>query len=217
MLQKRIDMEFHTWLLYAMVALIAIISPGPAVLLAINNSIIYDLKAVVFSSLGNIVGLFVLSSAAMLGLGVMLKTSAMLFLTFKILGACYLIYIGIKQFRTFGNVFKHVDLEHHKLRAHYGKIFQKAFLICIINPKPIIFFTALFPQFLNPEAPLLEQFVILTLTFMAFSFGTLMSYAYFTKRLKLWFSTSKRALWFNRTVGAIFIALGFGLLGLERK
>ncbi|MBP1680922.1 MAG: homoserine/threonine exporter, RhtB-like [Proteobacteria bacterium] len=121
-------MELHTWFLYAIVALIAIISPGPAVLLAINNSVMYDLKAVSFSSLGNVVGLFVLSSAAMLGLGVVLKTSAVLFLTFKILGACYLIYIGIKQFRAFGNIFKQVDLEHHKRRVHYAKIFQKAFL-----------------------------------------------------------------------------------------
>lgn len=79
-------MELHTWILYVSVALIAIISPGPAVLLAINNSVIYDLKATAFSTFGNVIGLFVLSSAAMLGLGVILKTSLMLFLAFKILG-----------------------------------------------------------------------------------------------------------------------------------
>lgn len=210
-------MELHTWLLYLTVALIAIVSPGPAVLLAINNSIIYDLKATAFSSLGNIIGLFVLSSAAMLGLGVMLKTSAILFAAFKILGACYLIYIGIKQFRAFGNIFQQVELDHRKRKAQDVKIFQKGFLVCITNPKPIIFFTALFPQFINPEAPLLEQFFILTLTFMMLSFSTLMGYAYFAKRLKAWFLTSQRASWFNRAVGAIFIALGLGLLGLERK
>jgi len=210
-------MELHTWLLYVTVALIAIASPGPAVLLAINNSIIYDLKATAFSSLGNVLGLFVLSSAAMLGLGVVLKTSLVLFLAFKILGACYLIYIGIKQFRTLSSIFKSVELTHKKSVAHYVKIFQKGFLVCITNPKPIIFFTALFPPFLNPEAPLLEQFFILTLTFMTLSFATLMSYAFFAKRLKSWFLTNQRALWFNRVSGAIFIALGFGLLGLERK
>ncbi|WP_202968800.1 LysE family translocator [Sulfurospirillum halorespirans] len=210
-------MALHTWLLYTMVAFIAIASPGPAVLLAINNSVSYDLKATFFSSLGNAIGLFVLSSAAMLGLGVVLKTSLVLFLAFKILGACYLIYIGIKQFRALGSIFKQVDLGRHKSVAHYAKIFQKGFLVCITNPKPIIFFTALFPPFLNPEAPLLEQFFILTLTFMLLSFGTLMCYAFFAKRFKSWFLTHQRALWFNRVSGAIFIALGFGLLGLERK
>ena len=54
--KKEAKMELHTWILYVSVALIAIISPGPAVLLAINNSVIYDLKATAFSTLGNVIG-----------------------------------------------------------------------------------------------------------------------------------------------------------------
>ena len=73
-------MDLHTWFLFAGVALIAIVSPGPAILLAVSNALSYDLKTVVFSSLGNVLGLFTLSSAAMLGLGVVLHTSAVLFL-----------------------------------------------------------------------------------------------------------------------------------------
>lgn len=210
-------MEFHTWLLYATVAFIAIVSPGPAVLLAINNSLMYDLKATIFSSLGNVLGLFVLSSAAMLGLGVVLKTSMILFTAFKIVGALYLIYLGIKQFRNLHNIFERVHLNHVKSSVHYFAIFRKGFLICITNPKPIIFFTALFPLFLEPTAPIVPQFFILTLTFMAFSFMTLMSYAFFARSLKGWFRTRNRATWFNRSSGAIFVGLGFGLLGLERK
>lgn len=91
-------MDFHTWLLYTTVALVAIVSPGPAVLLAINNSIKYDMLAVAFSTLGNVLGLFILSSAAMLGLGVVLKTSVVLFTLFKVFGAIYLIYIGSSSF-----------------------------------------------------------------------------------------------------------------------
>jgi len=210
-------MEFHTWLLYTTVAFIAIISPGPAVLLAINNSIIYDLKATIFSSFGNALGLFVLSSAAMLGLGVVLKTSMILFTAFKIVGALYLIYLGIKQFRNLNNIFERVHLNSTKSSVHYFVLFRKGFLICITNPKPIIFFTALFPLFLEPRAPIVPQFFILTLTFMVLSFMTLMSYAFFARSLKQWFRTKKRATGFNRVSGAIFIALGFGLLGLERK
>ena len=86
-------MELHTWGLFVTVAMVAIASPGPAILLAINNSVMYDMKAVALSTLGNILGLFTLSSAAMLGLGVVLKTSAVLFMLFKIFGALYLIYI----------------------------------------------------------------------------------------------------------------------------
>ncbi len=209
-------MELHTWFLYVTVALVAIISPGPAVLLAINNSIIHDIKATVFSSFGNVLGLFVLSSAAMLGLGVVLKTSIILFTVFKIAGALYLIYIGVKQFRNLNTIFEQVHLAHTKSAAHYFAIFRKGFLICVTNPKPIIFFTALFPLFLEPTTPIVPQFFILTLTFMVLSFMTLMSYAFFARSLKQWFCTKKRATGFNRVSGAIFIALGFGLLGLKR-
>ena len=78
-------MDMHTWFLYVTVAIVAIISPGPAILLAINNSVMYDMKSVAFSTLGNVLGLLTLSSAAMLGLGVVLKTSAILFMAFKIM------------------------------------------------------------------------------------------------------------------------------------
>jgi threonine/homoserine/homoserine lactone efflux protein len=210
-------MDLHTWILFCGVALIAIISPGPAVLLAVNNSLAYDLKTVVFSSLGNILGLFTLSLAAMLGLGVILHTSAMLFLGFKILGAMYLIYIGIKQFRNFNNAFNSLHVKKKKSKKELFRIFQKGYFICVTNPKPIIFFTALFPLFTDVHYPILPQFFILTFTFMFFSFAVLMFYAYFAKRLKSWFSFSHRATWFNKIIGTLFIGLGLGLLGLQRK
>ena len=210
-------MDFHTWLLYTTVAMVAIVSPGPAVLLAINNSIKYDMTAVIFSSLGNILGLFILSAAAMLGLGVLLNTSIILFTAFKIIGAFYLIYIGWKQLRNTRNIFANLSLEGKKSKKEYVAIFKQAFLVCITNPKPIIFFTALFPLFLNPESSLMSQFFILTFTFMSLSFSTLMSYAFFARSLKTWFSTHHRARWFNRVSGAIFVALGVGMLGLERR
>lgn len=210
-------MEFHTWFLYVTVAMVAIVSPGPAILLAINNSVMYDMKAVAFSTLGNVLGLFTLSAAAMLGLGVVLKTSAILFMAFKILGALYLVYIGIKQFRNLSNVFEKMSLNHQKSKSEYIAIFRKGYLVCVTNPKPIIFFTALFPLFIDAEASLVPQFFILTLTFMSLSYMTLMSYAFFAKSLKFWFTKGNRATWFNRISGLFFMGLGVALLGLERK
>ena len=210
-------MDFHTWFLYVTVAIVAIISPGPAILLAINNSVMYDMKSVAFSTLGNVLGLFTLSSATMLGLGVVLKTSAVLFMAFKIMGAFYLIYIGVKQFRNLSNVFDKISLNHQKSKSEYFALFRKGYLVCVTNPKPIIFFTALFPLFLKPEAALLPQFFILTFTFMTLSYTTLMGYAFFAKNLKSWFASNNRAVWYNRISGIFFIVLGLGLLGLERK
>lgn len=210
-------MDLHTWFLFAGVALIAIVSPGPAILLAVSNALSYDLKTVVFSSLGNVLGLFTLSSAAMLGLGVVLHTSAVLFLGFKVLGAMYLIYIGIKQFRNFNNAFKSLHVSGKKSKKELFGIFKKAYLVCVTNPKPIIFFTAIFPLFTDIHSPVLPQFFILTFTFMAFSFLTLMLYAYFAKSMKSWFISSPKAFWVNKIIGVLFISLGIGLLGLQRK
>ena len=210
-------MELHTWFLYVTVAMVAIVSPGPAILLAINNSVMYDMKAVAFSTLGNVLGLFTLSAAAMLGLGMVLKTSAVLFMAFKVLGALYLIYIGVKQFRNLSNVFEKISLNHQKSKSEYVAIFRKGYLVCVTNPKPIIFFTALFPLFINAEASLVPQFFILTLTFMSLSYMTLMSYAFFAKSLKFWFIKGERATWYNRISGLFFIGLGVALLGMERK
>lgn len=210
-------MAFEIWLWYVTVAMVAILSPGPAVLLAVNNSVIYDMKAVAFSTLGNVLGLFTLSAAAMLGLGVVLKTSALLFMAFKIVGALYLIYIGVKQFRNLSNVFDKISLQHKKSKSEYFAIFRKGYLVCVTNPKPIIFFTALFPLFIDATAPLLPQFFILTFTFMGLSYTTLIGYALFAKRLKGWFSTHSRAQWYNRLSGAFFVLLGLSLLGMERK
>ena len=82
-------MELETTLAFAAVAIIAILSLGPAILLALRNSITFGMNAAIWSSLGNILGLFCLSASAMLGLGLLLKSSALLFGFVKILGAVY--------------------------------------------------------------------------------------------------------------------------------
>lgn len=210
-------MELHTWLLFVGVALVAIVSPGPAILLAINTALMHDLKAVALSSLGNILGLFTLSSAAMLGLGVLLHTSVYLFLSFKIIGALYLIYLGIKQFKNFGNAFTTLHVKEKRSKKELFGLFKNGYLICVTNPKPILFFTALFPLFMEVTHPILPQFFILTLTFMTLSFTVLMLYAHFARSLKSWFALPKRVAWFNKISGLLFVGLGLGLLSLERR
>ena len=92
-------MELSTWLLFSSIALIATISPGPAVLLSVTNGLMHGFTRSVFSSLGNITGILIVSSAAALGLGAVLQSSTFLFTTLKFCGAIYLIYLGIRQWR----------------------------------------------------------------------------------------------------------------------
>lgn len=208
-------MELSTWLLFIVVGSIAILSPGPAILLAISNSLQYGFKTVLLSSAGNIAGLLILSSAAVFGLGAVLETSTNLFLILKVVGALYLIYLGIKQWRSKVNYFS--EQQHKQKRKSKKTIFLEGFLIAITNPKAILFFTALFPQFIDLQSDLTPQFLIMTFTFMSMSFLVLSSYGLLAYKAKKWFSTNKRTIWFNRSIGSLFVLLGMALLQLKAE
>ena len=207
-------MDLSTWLLFMGVAIVAVISPGPAILLSISNSIRFGVSKVLLSSFGNICGLLILSIAAIFGLGTILKTSTTLFLVIKLIGATYLIYLGIRQWRSKTNFFECVEKESTQLKSN-KRFFVEGFLIAVTNPKAILFFTALFPQFINMQASLVSQFLIMTFTFMAISFVALTTYGLLAKKTNKWLSTGQRAKWLNRTLGSLFVLIGVGLLQLK--
>lgn len=209
-------MELSTWLLFLSIALVAIISPGPAVLLSITNSLTHGFTESVFSSLGNITGIFVVSSTAVLGLGAVLRASTILFTALKTCGAIYLIYLGIRQWKSKHNILKE-SIETSKYNHGKRKSFVQGVLVAISNPKAILFFTALFPQFIDLSKPIMIQFIILTSTFMFFSFLILVGYALSAHSAKGWFAKGNRAIWLNRISGTIFIIFGLGILRLRNR
>ncbi len=210
-------MSIETILAFAAIACLSILSPGPAVLLALRNGVAFGMRAVVWSSLGNIAGLFVLSAAAMLGLGALLKSSALLFAAVKLLGALYLFYVGARHlFGRSSVLVESAEPSSSNIPPPSLALFREALLLAATNPKPILFFTALFPQFLNAQKPLLPQFFILTGIFMALSFATLLSYARAASQAKRFLGKPHFSKWINRVVGTVFVAFGAALLALRR-
>lgn len=209
-------MSSNLIMLYTLVAFFYIISPGPAVFLAIANGITKDMRAVVSSSLGNIVGLFVLSTISILGLGALLVSSATLFLAVKIIGAIYLVYLGLKQISISRNpkLLDQTSDTKLKTKTHW-QLFTESFFVAATNPKPILFFVALFPQFLVVNAPIAPQFVILTAIFMAISFLSLCTYGYISNRANFLFAKKQTLVWFHRCTGGLFILMGVSLLKLK--
>jgi threonine/homoserine/homoserine lactone efflux protein len=211
-------MNPETILAYAAVAIIAVLSPGPAILLALRNGIAFGMRAVVWSSLGNVSGLFCLSSAAMLGLGLLLKSSAVLFSLLKLVGAMYLFYMGVRHLLGRTSVMAVQTSEGKNVEAPKPhQLFREAFLIAVTNPKPILFFTALFPQFISTNSPLLPQFFILTGVFMTLSFIALLGYAMVAARARALLLRPLFARWVNRVVGVVFISFAAALLTLRRQ
>ena len=210
-------MSIETILAFAIVAGLVTLSPGPAVLLALRNGVAHGIRSAMWSSLGNVSGLFCLSAAAMLGLGVLLKSSALLFGVVKVLGALYLFYIGLRH------VFGHASALNPAVDPTSGTstprplvLYREAFLMAATNPKPILFLTALFPQFISAHAPLLPQFFVLTGIYMGLSFACLSGYALVAVRARKVLFKPNFAKWVNRVVGSVFIFFGAALLALRR-
>lgn len=207
-------MDINNYLAYLLIAFLTITSPGAAILLAINNSMKYGLKATFFSSIGNILGLFILSFIAILGVGTLIKTSDIVFNFLKITGGLYLIYLGINHMRAHKhfNITKKEEENSFKLK----KIFTKGFLVAITNPKPILFFSAIFPLFMTKDYPITTQFFIMTFTFMFISLCSLMSYAFLAKKAKMWFLNDESVKIFYRISGIIFMLMGIGMFFINR-
>jgi len=210
-------MHLHTLVAFIAVAAVAILSPGPATLLALRNSMAWGPRSAIWSTLGNVCGLFCLSAAAMLGLGVLLQSSALLFGVVKLLGAGYLFWIGLRQLTGRGIALLPADGAAPAAQPAPRRLFVEALLTASTNPKPILFFTALFPQFLDAVAPLLPQFLVLTGLFMALSFASLVTYALLAARARALLARPRFTLWLNRGVGAIFVGFGAALLALRRQ
>jgi len=210
-------MNLETVLAFSAIAGIAIVSPGPAILLAIRNGAALGMRAVVWSSLGNVSGIFCLSAAAMLGLGVLLMSSAFLFGVVKLLGALYLFYIGVRHmFGRPSSLGSRASAHVESVQPSSLRLYREAFFLAATNPKPILFFTALFPQFVTAQAPLLPQFFALTGIFMTLSFFTLVGYALVASRARSLLFKPGVVKWLNRVVGAVFISFGAALLAMRR-
>ena len=208
-------MQSATLITYSLVAAVSVVSPGPATMLAIRNGAAGGLRAVLPSTLGNVTGLFLLSAAAMLGLGVVLQSSAMLFTLLKLAGAAYLLYLGLRHLLGRSTIAPPADASAPAPRCA-GRLYSEAALVATLNPKPILFFTALFPQFLNAAEPLLPQFFILTGIFTGMSLVSLLAYGTLAHRARRLLRQPRIVTWINRLVGAIFITFGLALLRLKR-
>ncbi|MFC1515285.1 LysE family translocator [Thermodesulfobacteriota bacterium] len=203
-------MTIQSWLMYLMLVIVATATPGPAVLFIMTQSTLHGWRKAAFSALGNITGLFCMGILTVTGLGAILNTSEIIFNVVKYFGAAYLVYLGVRLFFQKGLDFQ--STQSHPIAVHVpsAKIFFQAFGVAVSNPKAIVFLTALFPQFLNIDVPLIPQFFILISTLMTLSFSFLMFYALVAHKAKKWFAKSGRVRIVSRTSGAIFV--GFGVL-----
>jgi homoserine/homoserine lactone efflux protein len=209
-------MTFQFYLTYFLILFIATITPGPNMLLAINHGVNHGLFRTIYSCLGNLFGNLLMALASILGLGAILITSGFIFNIIKWIGIIYLIFLGFKIiFEPI--IIGQLDGNYEDRRAKSGsKLFIDGFLIAIGNPKGILFFTALFPQYINIGHATIREFIIIFTTLGIVAFGCYMTYALFGVKINKLIRIYSFKKVFNRITGSIFIGTGL-FLALSKK
>jgi homoserine/homoserine lactone efflux protein len=210
-------MTLDHFIAYFLIVFIATVTPGPSMLLAINHGVNHGLVRTLYSGLGNLLGNLLLALASVMGLGAILLASGIVFNVIKWIGIFYLVFIGIKMiFEPTGT--SNPDEEEKK--ALPGKkrrsLFIDGFVIAIGNPKGILFFTALFPQFIDVGHVTITSFVIIFITLSIIAFGCYMLYGIFGMRLNNLLKSGHFKKIFNRISGSILIGTGV-LLAFTKK
>lgn len=158
-------MGFETWLAFVAASTVLILIPGPTVMMLVGYGLARGRRAALFTMPGVALGNLVSICAAMLGVGALLAASAALFTAVKLVGAAYLLWLGIRLWRE-----RPGELHAEEVRSESGRrMFLHAFAVTALNPKSIAFFLAFLPQFVSTGSPLLPQLLTLSLTFVLVS------------------------------------------------
>jgi len=191
---------------FVVAGLLLNITPGPDTLYIVGRSSSQGLRAGVAAALGVGAGILVHISAAAVGVSALFAASATAFTVLKLVGAAYLVYVGISLMRL--SAASVPALQAAGLRA----VFVKGFWTNVLNPKVALFFLAFLPQFVDPSA----AHKTLALLFLGLVFnvnGTLWNLfvAWSAAQVGRVLVRGRAAAWFNRAVGAVFVLLGVRL------
>jgi len=204
-----------TLALFALVALVAIATPGPTVLLALSNGSRFGVRRSLPGMLGAVLSDFVLVGAVALGLGALLAASEFWFSVLKWVGAAYLAWIGWKMLRSSGALNLPAEGAGEDVESAPRRVMAKSFLVAVTNPKGYLFCSALLPQFIDPSAPQWPQYVAIGLVFAGLDFSVMLAYAVVgAKAVRL--LRRRAVMWLDRTCGAAMLTLAGSLLFYRR-
>lgn len=212
-------MDLNVWLAFFAASWVIAISPGSGAVLSMSHGLAYGVRQSSATIAGLQLGLAVILLIAGVGVGALLLASATAFTVVKVLGAAYLIWLGLKQWRSpvdaqapaAGTVLvKHPGLPTVRERVLTG------FMTNVTNPKGIVFMVAVLPQFIDPHRPLWLQLLILLVTSIGVDLVVMHGYAFLASRAQRWLATAKARRAQNRVFGGVLMAMGASLIMVKR-
>lgn len=202
-------MNIEIFIAFLSTVLVFMITPGPSHLLMLSNSIQNGFKKSLATAAGDLSANFLQMLVASLGLASLIENAQEFFVFVKWAGITYLVYVGLKLFFSHSSH----NLKNSKQQRTSSSLFWQGFITSAVNPKAVIFFAALFPQFINPIEPLLSQFLILSMTYLAIDGLFLSFYGKFSEVIAKKLSNSYGE-YFNKVCGTLIIGAAI-MLGLK--
>lgn len=200
------------------ISVLVAITPGPDIALVTRNALMLGRRGAQFTTLGVISAILIHTAAAALGLAVLLRTASTLFTVVKLAGAAYLVYLGLQALwparRSAGGEYEPAELRTGVPRPRSA--YWQGFLSALLNPKLLVFFATLRPQFARPGAAALPRMLLLGMIFAAAGLGWLSGYGALVTALRPVFSSRRVRRWMERFTGTVLVGLG-ARLALDRS
>lgn len=205
-------------LAFAITGFVVIVIPGPSVLFVVGRALSSGRRVALLSMVGNSLGVYVQTVAVAFGIGTLVEDSVAAFTVVKVLGGCYLLYLGAKTFRARRQLALAITGAYAEQRSD-RRAFVEGMTVGVTNPKTIVFLVAVLPQFTSRgsgNVPI--QILILGLIFSAIAVVSDSVWITAASQVRSWFSHSPRRLeLIGGTGGLAIMAVGAGVLATGRK
>ena len=201
-------MSESQWLSLALVCLLGAMSPGPSLVVVVRQSFGGGSREGIACAVAHGFGIFLWAVIMVSGLGALVIASPDLFAAFRFVGAAFLFYLGIQALRATSAGSEEVTAPFDE---NHGSPAREGFLIALTNPKIAVFFAALFSQFIRPDAPAVEQWMIAG-TAAIIDILWYAAVALLLSRTAVLAQFQRHNLLLSRVFGAILIALAFSVV-----
>jgi len=191
---------------FAIAIFVLAITPGPGVFAIISRSLASGFKTTLLMIAGCVTGDIIFLLFAIMGMSVIAQTMGTLFLLVKIVGAGYLIFLGIKIWIA-KPVPAHLQQINGKKTIGYGN-YLSGLGITLANPKVILFYCGFLPTFMDLESMTGFDIFLVTIVLAIVLSVVLISYSYLASSARLFFSSTRSVKWLNRTAGTVMISAG---------
>ena len=204
-------MTLEIWLAYLGLLVVYMITPGPSHLLMLSNSLGNGFNKSIATAAGDLSANFLQMLAASLGLATIVQSSQQVFFYIKWAGVLYLVYLGVRSIRA-----GQFNFSKGSQRTRQS-LYWQGFITSVANPKAVVFFAALFPQFIVLTEPLWGQFIVLSFTYLIIDGLFLCFYGKFAEAFANKYQSSL-GQYFNKLSGFLFIgaAVMLSLKSMQR-